>query len=152
MSKVKDNLSEFLALKNKSAESVDLFFYGDIVSSWFGAWDNSDQYPSAIRDFLNEADGRRLNIYINSPGGAVFAGMAIYNMLKRYPGHKTCHVDGLAASIASVIAFAADEVIIPKNAFLMVHRPWTIAIGNKHDLEREIAALGEIEKAMYNGL
>lgn len=77
-------------------------FYGDIVSDWWGAWQEEDQYPDAIKNFLAEANGRDLNIYINSGGGSVFAGIAIYNMLKRYQGKKHCFVDALAGSIASL--------------------------------------------------
>ncbi|WP_330594436.1 Clp protease ClpP, partial [Clostridioides difficile] len=65
-----------------------------------------------------------MNIYINSGGGSVFAGMAIYNMLKRHEGFKTVYVDGIAASIASVIALAGDRVVIPQNAYFMIHKPW----------------------------
>ena len=72
-----------------------------------------------------------MNIYINSGGGSVFAGIAIYNMLKRYQGKKTVHVDALAGSIASVIAFAdSDMPTIPSNAYLMIHKPWAGCEGN----------------------
>ena len=82
----KDNLKQFLTVKNSTLATADLYFYGDIVSSWWGAWDDTDQYPEAIRDFLKEQEGKDLNIYINSGGGSVFAGIAIYNMLLRHKG------------------------------------------------------------------
>ena len=148
--KAKDNLSSLLQVKNFTETSADLYFYGDIVSSWLGAWDDTDQYPSAVRDFLNEAKGKNLNIYINSGGGSVFAGMAIYNMLKRHEGFKTVYVDGLAASIASVIALAGDKVIIPANAYFMIHKPWTSGYGNANDF-REIAdMLDKVEEGILN--
>lgn len=108
-----------LEIKNMTDVSADLYFYGDIVSDWWGAWQNEDQYPDAIKNFLSQAEGKDLNVYVNSGGGSVFAGMAIYNMIKRH-GEKNkvkVYVDGLAGSIASVIAFAGTEPPeIPSNA------------------------------------
>ncbi|MBE2905399.1 head maturation protease, ClpP-related [Anoxybacillus flavithermus] len=148
--KGKDNLVNLLQVKNFTETSADLYFYGDIVSSWWGAWDDTDQYPSSVRDFLNEAKGKNLNIYINSGGGAVFAGMAIYNMLKRHEGYKTVYVDGVAASIASVIALAGDKIIIPANAYFMIHKPWTMAIGNANELRDMADTLDTVEEGILN--
>ena len=97
---MRDNLRNFLEVKNATNTSADLYFYGDIVSSWLGAWDDTDQYPDSVKNFLDEHKGKDLNIYVNSNGGSVFAGIAIYNMLKRHNGHKTVYIDGLAASIS----------------------------------------------------
>jgi len=142
--------NSFMEIKNQTSESADLYFYGDIVSSWWGAWDDTDQYPEAIRDFLNGVSGKNLNIYINSGGGSVFAGMAIYNMLKRHQGHKTVHVDGLAASISSVIALAGDKVVVPSNAFLMIHKPWNWIAGNANDFRKMADDLDAIEEGIMN--
>ncbi len=97
-------------IRNETQTSADLYFYGDIVSDWWGAWQNEDQYPEAVKNFLSEQEGKSLNIYINSGGGSVFAGIAIYNMIKRFAEKNTVqvYVDGLAGSIASVIAFAGN--------------------------------------------
>ena len=73
-----------LEIKNMTDTTADLYFYGDIVSDWWGAWQNEDQYPDAIKNFLSNAEGKDLNVYVNSGGGSVFAGMAIYNMIKRH--------------------------------------------------------------------
>ncbi|WDT40964.1 Clp protease ClpP [Clostridium perfringens] len=121
--KINDNLKEFLQIKNQTETSCDLYFYGDIVSSWWGAWDDTDQYPEAVRDFLCEAKGKDLNIHINSGGGSVFAGITIYNMLKNHEGNKTVYIDGIAASIASVIALAGDKVIMRTGTSFMIHKP-----------------------------
>lgn len=147
MAKITDNLAQLLEIKNSTSDSADLYFYGNIVSSWWGAWDQADQYPQAVKRFLDGVKGKKLNIYINSGGGALFAGMAIYNMLKRHQGYKTVHVDGLAASIASVIALAGDKVIIPANAFFMVHRPWITASGDVDELLKMVELLESAEKA-----
>lgn len=141
---------KFLMIKNQTDTTADLYFYGDIVSNWWGAWDDTDQYPEAIRDFLKGQEGKDLNIYINSGGGSVFAGMAIYNMLKRHKGHKTVYVDGLAASIASIIALAGDKIIIPSNAFLMIHKPWSWGMGNSNDFRKMADDLDAIQKGIMN--
>ncbi|MEG0773923.1 head maturation protease, ClpP-related [Clostridium sp.] len=143
--------NKFVSIKNQTENSADLYFYGDIVSSWWGAWDDADQYPESIRDFLNEVEGtKNLNIYINSGGGNVFAGMAIYNMLKRHKAHKTVHIDGLAGSIASVIAMAGDKIVIPSNAFLMIHKPWSWTEGNSNDFRKLANDLDAIEEGILN--
>lgn len=150
MQQPKDNLKQFLKVKNSTLTAADLYFYGDIVSSWWGAWDDTDQYPEAIRDFLKEQEGKDLNIYINSGGGSVFAGLAIYNMLLRHKGKKTVYVDGIAASIASVIALAGDEIIIPSNAFMMIHKPWAGCSGNANDFRKMAEDLDAVETGIMN--
>ena len=133
--------------------SADLYFYGDIVSDWWGAWQNEDQYPDAIKNFLSQAEGKDLNIYVNSGGGSVFAGMAIYNMIKRH-GEKNkvkVYVDGLAGSIASVIAFAGTEPPeIPSNAFLMIHKPWGAISGNADEMRKMADDLDKIQTGIMN--
>lgn len=148
--KKKDNLKELLQIKNSTETSADLYFYGDIVSSWWGAWDDTDQYPEKVKSFLDEAKGKELNIYVNSGGGSVFAGMAIYNMLKRHEGNKTVYVDGLAGSISSVIALAGDKVVIPSNAYMMIHKPWSYSMGNANELREQADMLDKIEEGIIN--
>ena len=150
MQKNKNNLNNLLQIKNSTETSCDLYFYGDIVDSWWGAWDDMDQYPESIKNFLDEAKGKDINIYINSGGGSVFAGMAIYNMLKRHQGYKTVYVDGLAGSIASVIALAGDKVIIPSNAYMMIHKPWCGLHGNSTELREMADTLDKIEEGILN--
>lgn len=140
-------------IKNQTATSADLYFYGDIVSDWWGAWQNEDQYPDAIKNFLSEAEGKDLNIYINSGGGSVFAGIAIYNMIRRHAAKNTVkvYVDGLAGSIASVLAFAGSEPPeIPSNAFLMIHNPWAVCEGNSAELRKMADDLDQIRSGILN--
>lgn len=142
---------DFLKIKNQTNTSADLYFYGDIVSDWWGAWQDEDQYPDAIRTFLDGVkDVANLNVYVNSGGGSVFAGLAIYNMLKRHKANKTVYVDGVAASISSVIAMAGDRVIIPSNAFLMIHKPWSASYGNATDFRKMADDLDAIEEGILN--
>ena len=147
---MKNNLKNMLEIKNATNTTCDLYFYGDIVDSWSGAWDDTDQYPQAIKEFLDEAKDKNINIYINSGGGSVFAGMAIYNMLKRHKGHKTVYVDGLAGSIASVIALAGDKIVIPKNAYMMIHKPWCACGGNADDFREMANTLDKVEQGILN--
>lgn len=142
-----------LEIKNMTDVSADLYFYGDIVSDWWGAWQNEDQYPDAIKNFLSQAEGKDLNVYVNSGGGSVFAGMAIYNMIKRH-GEKNkvkVYIDGLAGSIASVIAFAGTEPPeIPSNAFLMIHKPWGAISGNADEMRKMADDLDKIQTGIMN--
>ena len=125
-------------MKNKNDKKAELLIYGDISSD---KWCDTDVTPTEIKELLDEAAGKDLDIYINSGGGNVFAGIAIYHMLKRYSGTKNIFVDGLAASAASFIAMAGDTIIIPKNAYLMIHRAMTIAFGNINDMHSAIELL-----------
>jgi len=134
-------------IKNQ-AEYSELFIYGDIMSY---KWDETDVIPQDVADFLKDLDGKaKLNIYINSAGGSVFAGLAIYNQLKRHTAEKTVYIDGVAASIASVIAMAGDKIIIPSNAFLMVHKAWSYTIGNANDMRKSADDLERIDEGILN--
>ena len=102
---------------------------------------------------ISQAEGKDLNVYVNSGGGSVFAGMAIYNMIKRH-GEKNkvkVYVDGLAGSIASVIAFAGTEPPeIPSNAFLMIHKPWGAISGNADEMRKMADDLDKIQTGIMN--
>lgn len=114
-----------------------LYFYGDIVSTDWDKWSDEDKCPQEVADILAEIpNDAQLDIYINSGGGDVHAGIAIYHQLKRRTGLNVVHVDGLAASIASVIAMAGDDIIIPASAQMMIHKPWAFTGGNADDLRK----------------
>lgn len=129
-----------------------LYFYGDIVSAtWHSMWYEEDKCPQDIADFLNQLDGYEdIDIYFNSGGGDVFAGLAIYNQLKRYNGHKVGYVDGMAASIASVIMFACDELHFAAGAQAMIHKPLCITIGNADDHQESIKQLNLCEDSILD--
>lgn len=143
-----------IEIKNQTEEKAELYFYGDIVSdSWSSWWADEDKCPQDVSDFLKELENsQNVDIYINSGGGSVFGGIAIYSMLKRHKGKKTVHVDGLAASIASVIALAGDKVIIPKYANFMIHNPLTFLFGgyNAKDLNEIVGALESCKESILN--
>lgn len=138
-------------IKNKTATSADLYFYGDIVSDKSCKWSTDDKCPMDVVEALEDCkDAENLNIYINSGGGDVFAGNAIYNRLKAHKAHKTVHIDGVAASIASVIALAGDEIIMPENSYMMIHKAWTVAVGNSDDLRESADRLEQIEQSIVD--
>lgn len=101
----------------------------------------------AFRARLKEATGN-ITLRINSPGGDVFDGIAIYNDLLAYEGKVKVEVVGLAASIASIIAMAGDEITIADNAMFMIHNAWTIGVGNRHDFSDVSARLAKIDDAL----
>lgn len=129
-----------------------LYFYGDIVSAtWQSMWYEEDKCPQDIADFLNQLDGYEdIDIYFNSGGGDVFAGLAIYNQLRRYNGHKVGYVDGMAASIASVIMFACDELHFATGAQAMIHKPMCLTVGNADAHEESIKQLNLCEDSILN--
>ena len=96
-------------------------------------------------DALQEHSGADLVINLDSPGGSVSDGMAIYNAMMSYSGKITVKIDTIAASIASVIACAADHVIINSNAQFMIHRAWTVAMGNSTDFRGLIEQLDVLD-------
>ena len=105
--------------------------------------------PQMFREDLEAEDGD-VTVWINSPGGNVFAAAEIYTMLKDYAGKITVKIASLAASAASVVAMAGDTVQMSPTALLMVHDPSTIAMGNTRDMEKAIAALNEVKESIIN--
>lgn len=142
----------YMKFNSVSEEKAQLYFYGDIVSdSWESYWYEEDKCPQDILDFLQGLDEYKdLDIFINSGGGSVSAGLAIYNQLSRFKGHKVVHDDGLAASIAGVILMSGDEIIVPDTAQIMMHKPWSCICGNADDLRKEATALDNCQEAILN--
>lgn len=117
-----------------------------VISSeeWWG-----DEFtPDMVREELAQANGQPIRVIINSVGGEVFAGAAIYNALLQYEGRKTVRVDGVAASMASVIAMVGDEIYMSPGSTMMVHRPLVGAYGNVQDLQKAIEMLEAIEETI----
>ena len=105
--------------------------------------------PDSLEAFLKEcAVGEKVKIEINSPGGSVIAGLAMANMIKNSKAHVIAHVVGIAASMASVVACACDEIHMEEAAFLMIHNPWTSADGDAEDLKHAADILENMEVAM----
>ena len=122
--------------KKKKRKKAEIYVYDEI--SEYGV--DAKSMVEQIRD-LGEVD--EIDLHVNSPGGLVSDGIAIYNQIKRTNARVTTYVDGLAASIASVIALAGDEVIMAEGSLMMIHDPWTIAVGNAEDLRKEAEILDQ---------
>ena len=105
--------------------------------------------PQMFRDELNAGEGD-VTVWINSPGGNVFAAAEIYTMLKDYKGSITVKIDAIAASAASVVAMAGDTVQMSPVAMLMIHDPSTVAMGNTKDMEKAIEVLNEVKESIIN--
>lgn len=101
-----------------------------------------------ISGALRSLNGADVTVNINSPGGDMFEGLAIYNLLREYQGKVTVKVLGIAASAASIIAMAGDDIQIGRGAFLMIHNCWVIAVGNRHDFAELAVSLEPFDKAM----
>lgn len=121
---------------------------GDIVANDADRWFESDLTPGMFIGWLKKQEGD-IEININSNGGDVAGGLAIANAIKGYTkGKKTCNVLGVAASMASVIACAGDELTMGTGAFLMVHNPWTVTAGNAEDLRKDADTLDKMRDSI----
>ncbi len=122
-----------------------MFINGEIVTD---EWEDSDTSATGFLDALKSlGDVKTINLHINSPGGSVFEGIAIYNMLKQHQANINVYVDGLAASIASVIAMSGDAIFMPSNSMMMIHNPWTFAVGNATELRKQADDLDKITQS-----
>lgn len=130
----------------KAAKSDDnsISVFDVIGADWYGDGVTASRIAAALRSI----GGADVTVNINSPGGDMFEGLAIYNLLREYEGKVTVKVLGLAASAASIIAMAGDEVQIGRGAFLMIHNCWVYAMGNRHDLQQIAADMVPFDKAM----
>ncbi len=137
---------KFWEFKNAANDTGELYIYGDIVSY---KWHDQDTTAKSFKEDLDAlGDIKTLNLYINSPGGSVFQGQAIYSILKRHSAQINVHIDGVAASIASVVAMAGDTIYMPKNTMMMIHNPWTFAMGNANDLRKVADDLEKIRESL----
>lgn len=138
-------------MKKIQAKAAEIMIYGDI-STYDSWWDDSAVTPQKFNDELKALgdDVDEISVRINSNGGSVFAGVAIHSMLKRHKAKITVYVDGIAASIASIIAMAGDEIVMPNGSMLMIHNPWTFAMGNAKEFRKLADDLDEIGGSMMD--
>jgi ATP-dependent protease ClpP protease subunit len=128
----------------RAADDSGISILGEIGERFDGSGVTSRRISAALRN-IGERD---VTVFLNSPGGDFFEGVAIYNMLREHKGRVTVKVLGLAASAASIIAMAGDTVQIGKAAFLMIHNSWALVIGNRQDLAEAIRVLEPFDGAM----
>ncbi len=130
----------------EESETRTLFLNGTIAEeSWF----DDEVSPSIFKDELESGTGD-ITVWINSPGGDCIAAAQIYNMLVSYKGKVKVYIDGLAASAASVIAMAGDEVLMSPVSMLMIHNPATMAFGDHEDMKKAIEMLDEVKESIIN--
>ncbi len=133
-------------VKDEAAGERTLYLNGPIAEeTWWG----DEVTPAAFRSELVAGAGP-VTVYINSPGGDVFAAAQIYNMLMEYNGPVTVKIDGIAASAASVIAMAGGEVLVSPVSMFMIHNPATVAVGDSEEMLRAKALLDEVKEAIIN--
>ena len=146
-------MNKFWSVKNfvnqNGTGQSELILYGDISeTSWWG----DEITPREFASDLASCNGNELTMRINSGGGDVFAAQAIHNMIKAYAGKVTAHIDGLCASAATIIACAADKVIMPSNALYMIHNP-SVFLGDSFDadgLTKMANYLGSVKQTIAN--
>lgn len=129
----------FFAKKTPDSRG-QVYIYESIGEGWFGGIT-----AKSFSDMLKELGNvKALDIYINSGGGSVFDGIAIYNQIRRFDGERVVYVDGIAASIASVIAMAGDKINIAANGMLMIHDPWGLSVGTSEDMRQYADSLDKV--------
>lgn len=134
--------SNWFEVKNATDESADIYMYDFIGDPWIGT------DAGTVVKQLQSLKTKRINLHINSPGGLVFDGIAIYNALKAHPSEVITYIDGLAASIASVIALAGKRVVIAENAMMMIHNPAVMVYGESKALRKEADVLDQIKETI----
>lgn len=138
-------------VKNSAAESdtLDVYIYSDIVDDItaviYGSANIELMSASKFQKMLDQKkDAKQINLYINSCGGDVMDGVAIYSQIRRHNAHVTAYIDGWACSIASVIPMAADKIIMSEASMMMIHHPWSACAGNADEFRRVADALDSI--------
>lgn len=132
-------------VRNDNDERI-LMLNGEISNeTWFG----DEITPKEFRGELNSGQGK-VTVWINSPGGDCFAAAQIYNMLMEYSGPVDVHIDGIAASAASVIAMAGNHVAISPVGMMMIHNPATVSIGDEREMKKAMDMLSEVKESIIN--
>lgn len=131
-------------IRNASDEVAEVFIYDQIGEDWFGEGTTAKKFAKEI----GAISAKRIDLHLNSPGGSVFDGQAIANAISRHPATVTTFIDGLAASIASVIALAGDTVVMASNALYMIHEPSAFAGGRADDLRQMADLLDKVTGVM----
>lgn len=136
---------KYFQIKKKTDKKGEIFIYGDIVSEeWFANEVTAPGFKQQLDELGNVSE---IDVHINSSGGNVFEGHAIYNMLKIHEAKINIYIDALAASIASVIAMSGDTIFMHKNSFLMIHNSWIMTVGNAKELRDTADLLDKTDEA-----
>ncbi len=138
---------KWFEVKNQTATTAEIYIYGDIGDSFWGE-------GIAAKPFIDLLNTLReipnILIHLNSAGGAVFDGIPIYNAILNHPAFVEIRIEGLAASIASVIALAGDKVVIADNAFFMIHDPWAGIMGTAEEMRAIATMLDQLKSSIID--
>lgn len=134
-----------LCVRNDGSGAADIHIFDEIGDGWFGGITDKD-----FAEILKPLAGVPLNVHFDSPGGDVFQGISIGNMLAAHDAPVTGYLKGLAASITSAIATSVDRLIAPDNTMMMVHDPWTITMGNSREMRAEADLLDKAKEIILN--
>ena len=140
------NTDRSFKIRNVSNNKAEIIIYDEIGENWWGEGVSAKSFSeelNALPDSVN-----LIELRINSPGGSVFEGYTIYNRLKQHKAEVHAYIDGMAASIASLIMLAADKVFMGETAQVMIHKPLAGVWGNSKDLETMIERLDSIENQL----
>jgi ATP-dependent protease ClpP protease subunit len=139
-------MKQWFNLKKSADQAADIFILEQIGEDW---WTGNGLTAKAFIDAVTAlGDISEINLHINSPGGDVFDGLTIHNFLRRHQARVTVYIEGIAASIASVIAMAGDEIIMPRNTSMFIHNPWSMAAGDSEALRRTADDLDRIKTSL----
>lgn len=122
---------------------TEILIYGDIGENMFG----DGITAKSVKAQLDAADGD-ISVRLNSPGGDVFEGFAIYNLLDQHDGNVTVTVDGMAASAASVVMMAGSKITMSANSLAMIHDPWTLSVGGSDDMRATADLLDKVKTSI----
>ena len=129
-------------VKNSVSASGELLLYGDIGDYW------DDNDALSVVQQLESINSDEITVRIHSAGGLITEGLAIYNRLKESKAKITVHIDGLAASMASVVAMSGDKIVMPDNALMMIHKPWNMAVGDAEEMRKIADSLDVFEESI----
>lgn len=144
--KIRNSEGAKFKVVNKTVTTAEIIIYSEIGFSWWGDGIDAKSFSDELKEIPKSVT--QIDVRINSPGGDVFDGITIYNRLKQHSANVTVYVDGLAASIASIIMMAGDEIILSEGAMIMVHKPMSGLFGNSIELEELISRLDDVEEQL----
>jgi ATP-dependent Clp endopeptidase proteolytic subunit ClpP len=133
-------MKPWFKIENK-ADKSEIWIYEQIGEDF---WSGGGVTSKSFQKELSEIKAKQIDLHINSPGGEVFDGITIYNLIKAHPANVTTYIDGLAASIASLIALSGNQITMADNALFMIHNPWGMTMGDADDMRRMADSLDKV--------
>lgn len=137
----------YRVVANKASNTAEIYLYGIIGADWFGEGVTAKQFATDLKAL---GDVKTIDLRINSEGGSVFDGKAMYSLLNEHKAKIIVHVDGLAASAASFVAMAGDEIEIAEGGFVMIHNAYMFAIGDAREMRRAADMLDTVNNTIID--